>query len=86
MDQDLYQRVVYGSGDDAILSDLFGLESPFSPEADRIRRRAGDLEAAMMDGEATDAERAEYDELSARLTSSLSTRAAEVASLIGRHE
>ena len=86
VDQDLYQRVVYGSGDDAILSELFGLESPFSPEADRIRRRAGDLEAAMMDGEATDAERAEYDELSARLTSSLSTRAAEVAALIGRHE
>ncbi len=86
VDQDLYRRVVYGSGDDAILSELFGLESPFSPEADRIRRRAGDLEAAMMDGEATDAERAEYDELSARLTSSLSTRAAEVAALIGRHE
>jgi hypothetical protein len=81
---DLHQRVVYGTGDDAVMSELFGLESPFSPEAERLRRRAGDLEEAMMDGEATDAERAEYDELSAKLTSSLSTRAAEVAALLGR--
>jgi hypothetical protein len=86
VDEDLYQRVVYGTGDDAIMSELFGLETPFSPAAERLRRRAGDLEEAMIDGEATDAERAEYDELSARLTSSLSTRAAEVAARLGRRE
>ncbi|MFC1417492.1 AAA family ATPase [Streptacidiphilus cavernicola] len=83
---DLYQRVVYGTGDDAIMSELFGLDTPFSPEAERLRLRAGDLEGAMMDGVATDAERAEYEELSAKLTSSLSTRAAEVAALLGRRE
>ena len=86
VDEDLYQRVVYGTGDDAIMSELFGLETPFSDRAEQLRRRAGDLEEAMMDGEATDAERAEYDELSAKLSSSLSTRAAEVAALLGRHE
>jgi predicted ATP-binding protein involved in virulence len=26
--QDLYERVVYGSGDDAVLTELFGLETP----------------------------------------------------------
>ena len=83
---DLYQRVVYGTGDDAVMSELFGLETPFSPAAERLRHRAGDLEGAMMDGVATDAERAEYEELSAKLTSSLSTRAAEVAALLGRRE
>ena len=83
-DEDLYRRVVYGSGDDAILSELFGLETPFSSEAEQLRRRAGDLEEAMLDGEATDAERAEFDELSAKLSSSLSTRAAEIASRMGR--
>jgi len=83
-DEELYRRVVYGSGDDAILSELFGLETPFSSEAEQLRRRAGDLEEAMLDGEATDNERREFDELSAKLSSSLSTRAAEVAARLGR--
>ncbi|MEU6155430.1 hypothetical protein ABZ816_36155 [Actinosynnema sp. NPDC047251] len=26
VDQRLYERIVYGSGDDAVLSELFGLE------------------------------------------------------------
>ncbi|QMU67674.1 AAA family ATPase [Streptacidiphilus sp. P02-A3a] len=84
VDEELYRRVVYGSGDDAILSELFGLESPFSAEAEQLRRRAGDLEDAMLDGEATDNERREFDELSEKLSSSLSTRAAEVAARLGR--
>jgi len=84
VDEELYHRVVYGSGDDAVLSELFGLETPFSSEAERLRRRAGDLEEAMLDGDATDGERREFDELSEKLSSSLSTRAAEVAARLGR--
>ena len=84
VDEELYRRVVYGSGDDAVLSELFGLDSPFSSEAEQLRRRAGDLEEAMLDGEATDNERREFDELSDKLSSSLSTRAAEVAARLGR--
>jgi hypothetical protein len=30
VDQDFYDRVAYGSGDDAVLSELFGLETPYS--------------------------------------------------------
>jgi hypothetical protein len=44
VDQDLYDRVVYGSGDDAVLSELFGLETPYSERAEELRR---DLRAAL---------------------------------------
>lgn len=50
VDQDLYQRVVYGSGDDAILSELFGVETPYSPAAERMRQHLGNLEIKVLDG------------------------------------
>ncbi|MEU0339977.1 AAA family ATPase [Streptomyces bobili] len=44
IDQDLYDRVVYGSGDDAVLSDLFGLAmavtvAELGGRGSRLRRR-----------------------------------------------
>jgi hypothetical protein len=79
VDTDLYQRVVYGSGDDAILSDLFGVDSPYSPAAEKLRQRLGDLEVKVLDGAASDAEKEEYRALSETLTSSVTARADEVA-------
>ena len=78
-DQDLYQRVIYGSGDDAILSELFGVDTPYSPAAERMRQRLGDLEIKVLDGAASVAEKEEYRALSGTLTSSLTARADEVA-------
>ncbi len=46
VDQDLYERIVYGSGDDAVMSELFGLDTPYSEKAVRLRRELVDLEAA----------------------------------------
>jgi AAA domain, putative AbiEii toxin, Type IV TA system len=83
--QDLYQRVVFGSGDDAILSELFGVDTPYSPAAERMRERLGDLEIRVLDGRASVEEKEEYRALSDTLTSSLSARADEVASRL-RHE
>jgi hypothetical protein len=40
VDQDLYDRIVYGSGDDAVLSELFGLDSPYSEQAEELRGAA----------------------------------------------
>uniref|UniRef100_UPI0031DA81DA hypothetical protein n=1 Tax=Saccharothrix mutabilis TaxID=33921 RepID=UPI0031DA81DA len=37
VDRALYERIVYGSGDDAVLSDLFGLDTPNSERAQRLR-------------------------------------------------
>jgi predicted ATP-binding protein involved in virulence len=77
--EDLYRRVVYGSADDAALSELFGLETPFSSRAEQQRRRLVKLERKVYDGTASSQEKAEYKELSRLLTSSLQTRVAEVA-------
>jgi hypothetical protein len=86
LDPDLYHRVVYGSGDDAVVSDLFGVETPYSAEAERLRERLGDLEIKVLDGTASAAEREEYRTLGDTLTSSLSTRADEVTSRIEREQ
>ncbi|MFE0175706.1 AAA family ATPase [Streptomyces sp. NPDC059002] len=76
---DLYHRIVYGSGEDAVLSELFGLETPYSDRADRLRQRFVRLEARVFDEEADDAEVEEYKELAARLTSSRTARVYEMA-------
>jgi predicted ATP-binding protein involved in virulence len=84
VNQDLYQRVVYGSGDDAILTELFGIETPYSSEAERLRRRLGELEEKVLAGDASPTEVTEYEQLSEGLTSSLNARIDEVASRLGR--
>jgi energy-coupling factor transporter ATP-binding protein EcfA2 len=75
----LYRRVVFGSGEDAVLSDLFGLESPFSEQADHDRAELVALEKKVVTGQATETERKRHRELTLRMTSSPSTRADEVA-------
>ncbi|PYC72065.1 AAA family ATPase [Streptomyces tateyamensis] len=82
--EELYRRVVYGSGDDAVLSDLFGLESPYSARAEDARRRVGDLEGRVLAGDADEAELAEYQELTEKLMSSLTARVDEVSARLGR--
>jgi len=77
--EDLYRRVVYGTADDAALSELFGLETPFSSRAEQQRRRLVKLERKVYHGTASSQEKTEYKELSRLLTSSLQTRVAEVA-------
>ncbi|MFJ9519366.1 AAA family ATPase [Kitasatospora sp. NPDC101801] len=76
---DLYQRIVYGSGEDAVLSELFGLETPYSERADKLRRLLVRLEEKVFDGEADDNEVAEYKKLAAELTSSRTARVYEMA-------
>lgn len=84
--EELYQRVVYGSGDDAILSELFGLESPYSVAAENARRRIGDLEGRVLQGDASASELAEYEALSLKLNSSLAARVDEVAARLARSD
>nr|WP_274536974.1 AAA family ATPase [Kitasatospora sp. CB01950] len=87
LDEDLRQRVLYGSGEDTVLSELFGLPSAYSPAAEAERRLLVRLERKMYAGRATDAELAEYRELGAKLNSSLTARVDEVtARLLGRDE
>ncbi|WP_455711277.1 AAA family ATPase [Streptomyces olivaceoviridis] len=83
---DLYQRIVYGSGEDAVLSELFGLETPYSDRADRRRRLLVQLEEKVFDGEASDSEVAEYKKLAAELTSSRTARVYEMAAHLAGDE
>ena len=84
IDEDLYERVIYGSGDDAILTELFGVDTPYSTEGERLRQRLGELEIRMLDGSASEAEVREYKALGQRLTSSLGARVDEVAARLRR--
>ncbi|MCP2247956.1 AAA domain-containing protein, putative AbiEii toxin, Type IV TA system [Lentzea aerocolonigenes] len=79
VDQDLYERVVYGSGDDAVLTELFGLDSPYSEQAEQLRTRLVDLEVKVLAGTADEQEVRQYRELREKLTSSLTARVDEVA-------
>lgn len=76
---DLYDRVVFGSGDDAVLSELFGLDTPYSQRADEARALLVALEMKIVAGEAGEEERERYRQLKRTLTSSPAARVDEVA-------
>ncbi|MFJ9636568.1 AAA family ATPase [Streptomyces sp. NPDC101178] len=83
---DLYQRIVYGSGEDAVLSELFGLETPYSEHADNLRKRLVHLEEKVFDEEANADEVAEYKDLAAKLSSSRTARIYEMAAHLAGDE
>lgn len=83
VDDALYHRIVYGSGEDVALSELFGLESPYSSRAEDRRRKLVPLERKVFAGQATEQEAQEYRELAADLSSSRSARVREVAARLG---
>lgn len=85
VDRDLYERVVFGSGDDAVLSQLFGLDSPYSEQAERLRKELIALEVHVVSGRASEQEIAEYQELRRRLGSSPVARVDEVAARLRTH-
>lgn len=75
LDEELYLRVVNGTGDDGVLSDLFGLDSPYSSRSEALRRRLTELETAVLRGRADDAQLDELDALVAQITPSPASRA-----------
>jgi hypothetical protein len=84
IDEDLYDRVVYGSGDDAVLSDLFGLDTPYSERAEQVRAEFVKLEEQVYEGATSPESLARYKELKERLTSSPSARMDEVSTHLHR--
>lgn len=83
---ELYQRVVYGTGDDAVLSDLFGLDSPYSPLAVELRERLAELEMRVAGGLADVDEVRQWEKLRNRLSTSASSRVDDVARELGLGE
>ncbi|MEU1483614.1 AAA family ATPase [Streptomyces sp. NPDC005752] len=82
--EDLYERVVYGSGDDAVLSDLFGLDTPYSERAEHARAEFVRLEAKVYEGDTSPETVARYKELKELLTSSPTARVHEVSAQLQR--
>ncbi|GAA1012982.1 ATP-binding protein [Acrocarpospora pleiomorpha] len=81
--ESLYKRIVHGSGDDAVLSELFGLDTPYSAATERLREELVTLEAAILEGHADEDAQQRYLELKRQLASSPATRADEVAARLG---
>ena len=78
VDEKLFGRVVYGSGDDAALSDFFGLESPFSRRAEKMREELANLEYAVATGRADAATMRKFRALRRELATSQFTRVDEL--------
>lgn len=63
----LYHTVVNGSADDAVISELFGLESPYSEPSEKLRHEVAKLEAALQTGALTESDKKKLEELRALL-------------------
>ncbi|CAM3569522.1 AAA family ATPase [Kibdelosporangium persicum] len=81
---DLWERIVYGTGDDAVLSDLFGLDTAYSDQANALREELVSLEMSVLAGSADADQRKRYAELKDVLTSSPVARVGEVVTRLAR--
>jgi len=75
--EELYNTVVNGSADDAVLTELFGLETSYSDRAEQLREDVANLEAKLQTGKATDKDRRTLLDLRSRLPQNLSTDVAQ---------
>ncbi|MFD9421551.1 MULTISPECIES: AAA family ATPase [unclassified Streptomyces] len=82
--EDLYERVVYGSGDDAVLSELFGLDTPYSERAEHLRAEFVALESKVYEGDTSPDTVARYKELKDLLASSPAARVHEMSAQLHR--
>jgi energy-coupling factor transporter ATP-binding protein EcfA2 len=77
-DDDLFRRVANGSGDDAVLTELFGLDSPYSERVDEIRETLTHLERLAIRGDASEKDLRRLAALSEELAPSPSSRVRDV--------
>jgi predicted ATP-binding protein involved in virulence len=71
--ESLYYTVVNGGADDAVLTELFGLDTPYSDESEKLREEIARLEARVQQGKATEGDRQSLDEMRSRLPRTLTT-------------
>lgn len=63
IDDRLFASIVNGGADEAVMTELFGLEHAHSPEAERLRRQLAELEEQVLLGTAGEDELQRYEEL-----------------------
>ncbi|GAA2467089.1 AAA family ATPase [Winogradskya humida] len=76
--EDLFRRVVNGSGDDAVLTELFGLDSPYSERVDSLRKALTNLERLAIREQASPEDLRRLAELAEELSPSPSSRVRDV--------
>jgi hypothetical protein len=65
--EEVYRTVVNGTVDEAVLTELFGLEYAYSKKSEQIRERVARLEARLLQDKLSPEEHAELDRLGAML-------------------
>jgi hypothetical protein len=81
---ELYFTVVNGSLDEAVLSELFGIDTPYSPQAEELREDVADLEAKLIGGRGTATDRKKLATLRKKLPSSMSSDVEIAVRSLGR--
>lgn len=69
--EDTWRAIVRGGADDAVLTELFGLEHPHSDEAESLRQELASLEAKVIRGTAKAQELARYEALKREMNADL---------------
>jgi energy-coupling factor transporter ATP-binding protein EcfA2 len=78
-----FTQVVNGSVDEAVLSELFGLERSYSPESERLRDQLAKLEVAAIRGTPSQDDIAEISRLRSQLPQTLSSDVAAAVRRLG---
>jgi hypothetical protein len=79
VDGQLYRRIVHGTGDEAVTSELFGVDSLYQDTTRTLRRALTDLEGTIALGNASRADITEYERLRSELASSPLSRVGELS-------
>lgn len=74
---ELYNRIVNGTADDAVLTDLFGLETPYSARSAEMREEAAELESKAAKAKISEKEESRLRELQSSLPRTLSKDVAD---------
>ena len=79
-----WRSVVNGGADDAVITELFGLEHAHSKKAENIRKELSELENLVLNGKASEKQISEYQKLKGQISEDLGTLAdIRLRSLLG---
>ncbi len=82
----LFNAVIHGGADDAVMSELFGLDHAHSPAAEELRERAAALELKVVTGKATAAQKREHAKLLEELPGDIGEEADRKLRMVRRAE
>lgn len=78
VDEQLYRRIIHGTGDDAVTSELFGVDTLYTSSTQDLRKRLSHLEGQKALGLTSPTDENEYEQLRNELTSSPVSRVFEL--------